>query len=78
MIDTDDPPTKDSSHDGTETTSSRLPKTTKGKIKTGEFVPAFSAPTPVDLYKRMPQAPEATYKSEGTFNNALYFLVKNG
>ena len=26
----------------------------------------------------MPQVPEATYKSEGTFNNALYFLVKNG
>ena len=32
----------------------------------------------MELYKRMPQVPEATYKSEGTFNNALYFLVKNG
>ena len=26
----------------------------------------------------MPQVPEATYKTEGTFNNALYFSVKNG
>ena len=78
MIDTADPLTTDSSNDGTETTSSRLPKTTKGKIKTGEFVPAFSVPTLVELYKRMPQVPEATYKTEGTFNNALYFIVKNG
>ena len=35
-------------------------------------------PTPVELYKRMSQVPEATYKTEGTFNNALYFIVKNG
>ena len=78
MIDTVDPLTTDSSHNGTENTSSCLPKTTKGKIKTGEFVPYFPALTPVELYKCMPQVPEATYESEGTFNNALYFLVKNG
>ena len=58
--------------------SSRLPKTTKGKIKTGEFISDFSALTPVELYKRMPQVTEATYKTKGTFNNALYFIVKNG
>ena len=78
MIDTAVPLITESSNNGTESTSSRLPKTTKGKIKTGEFVPNFSAPTPVELYKRMPQVPEATYKTEGTFNNVLYFIVENG
>ena len=52
---------------GDATTSSRLPSTTKGKEKTGEETTPFSAPTAVELYKRMPQVPEATYKAEGTF-----------
>ena len=63
---------------GDATTSSRLPSTTKGKEKTGEETTPFSAPTAIELYRRMPQVPEATYKAEGTFFMALYFIVRYG
>ena len=37
-----------------------------------------SYPTAAQLYKKMPQERELTYKSEATFFNALFFLVKEG
>jgi len=58
--------------------SDLLPSVTKGKHPQGEH-PCFSAaPTRAQLYDRMPRVPECTYKSEATFQTALYHLVRNG
>ena len=51
------------------------------KDKTGEqeilAAPAFVPPTRVQLYRKIPQSTDMTYKCEATFCSVLFVLVKN-
>ena len=38
----------------------------------------FAPPSRGELYRRVPQSKEMTYKYEATFYNVLFLLVKNG
>ena len=61
-----------------------LPRTRKGDI--GKHSPpslptcnyATPPPTPLELYRRIPQKKNKNYKAEATLHNALLFLVKEG
>ena len=42
------------------------------------FYEKYVPPTPLQLYKKIPQYKYLTYKSEATFYNALFVLMKKG
>ena len=57
--------------------TARLPQT-KGKNGPGEIAATTRAPTAVELYKKMPQSLETTYKAVATFFTALFLVVRHG
>jgi len=54
------------------------------KHKTGKNLSSFPPPSPpvyptqLQLYKKVPQREDLTYKAQATFYNALFMVVKHG